>query len=209
MNTKTIASYCVCSILSALTLGKALAANDDAKTYFFECISGTEFVLDTSKKGNWLFHEQQTLQLEAPRGLVAYTAPGLELQIHEGRAILREEGKTTLICQNNQQRAIWEHAKLNGVDFRAVGNEPGWVLEFVEGNKIIYTGDYNAIRIEKPLPEAVPDATGQTTRWDTGEFAVEVSGTPCKDTMSGEDFESTVTVYIDNRELHGCGRALH
>ena len=32
---------------------------------------------------------------------------------------------------------------------------------------------------------------------------------PCFDTMSGDGFETTVTVKLDGREFHGCGRALH
>lgn len=32
---------------------------------------------------------------------------------------------------------------------------------------------------------------------------------PCYDTMSDEQFETRVTVWLDGRELTGCGRALH
>ncbi len=31
----------------------------------------------------------------------------------------------------------------------------------------------------------------------------------CQDTMSGESFETTVTVVLDGKELRRCGRALH
>ncbi len=39
-----------------------------------------------------------------------------------------------LDCTYDRRASIWEHAKLSGVDFRAVGNEPGWVLEVREGD---------------------------------------------------------------------------
>lgn len=181
----------------------------ESKTYVFECISGNDFVVDISREGTWLFRDQQTLALEAPRGLVAYSAPGIELLIFGDDATLREVGQTTQFCHNNHKRAIWEHAKLNGVDFRAIGNEPGWSLEFIEGNRIVLKTDYNATRVERPLPEAKTDTIGRKTRWDADGLIIEVSSESCQDSMSGEIYESTVTVHVNNQALHGCGKALH
>lgn len=181
----------------------------EGKTYVFECSAGNDFVVDISSKGTWLFRDQQTLALEAPRGLVAYTAPGIELLIFGDDATLREVGQTTQFCHNNHKRAIWEHAKLNGVDFRAIGNEPGWSLEFIEGNRIVLKTDYNATRVERPLPEAKTDTIGRKTRWDADGLIIEVSSESCQDSMSGEIYESTVTVHVNNQALHGCGKALH
>ncbi|GEM_PF-6986322 len=36
-----------------------------------------------------------------------------------------------------------------------------------------------------------------------------ISGESCRDSMSGEEFESKVEVILNDKVLHGCGRALH
>ncbi len=102
-------------------------------------------------------------------------------------------------AENDPRQAIWERAKLDGADFRAVGNEPGWSLEIIAGNRILLITGYGASRIELPLPEPDVDQTNRRTRWDAGELIVEVTGRPCRDSMSGEIFETEVSV-------HGRGR---
>jgi len=181
----------------------------EGKTYVFECASGSEFVVDINEDGSWLLLEQQTLKLTEPGGLVSYTAPGMELLIHGENAVLREVGKTTLFCKNNKKRAIWEHAKLSGVDFRAVGNEPGWSLELIAGRKIIFISNDGSDRVERPLPEAITNQAARTTRWDADGLTIEATGKTCRDEMSGEAYESTITVFWKNKQFHGCGKALH
>lgn len=41
------------------------------------------------------------------------------------------------------------------------------------------------------------------------ELVVELQGRPCRDAMSGEPFETKVTVRLDDKIYYGCGRALH
>ena len=179
------------------------------KTYVFECSSGSDFVVNIGSDSTWLFRDQQSLKLVAPKGLVAYTAPGIELLITGEDAVLREVGKTTQFCQNNPSLAIWEHAKLNGVDFRAIGNEPGWSLEFIEGSRIIFISNYNTLRIERPSPEPITNEATNTTHWDTEGLSIEVSGEACQDDMSGEAFESSVKIHWNDQVLLGCGKSLH
>ena len=51
---------------------------------------------------------------------------------------------------------------------------------------------------------------GEITFWSKGEEAtLEVGEGARQDTMSGEAFETTVTVVLDGKEFRGCGRALH
>jgi putative lipoprotein len=44
---------------------------------------------------------------------------------------------------------------------------------------------------------------------DTHEMSVIIVGRRCRDTMSGEAFEATVTVILDGKKYQGCGKALH
>ena len=49
---------------------------------------------------------------------------------------LADEGPMHTQPHENRRAAIWAQAKLDGVDFRATGNEPGWKLEITEGRQI-------------------------------------------------------------------------
>jgi putative lipoprotein len=77
------------------------------------------------------------------------------------------------------------------------------------GSRIVLVSNYGASRLEVPLPVPTMDKEAHTTRWDAGELVLEVSGRPCRDSMSGEKFESTVVITTRMETLHGCGRALH
>jgi hypothetical protein len=41
-------------------------------------------------------------------------------------------------------RNVWHAAKLRGVAFRAIGQEPGWLLEMTTGEKILGAGNWGA-----------------------------------------------------------------
>ncbi|MGZ8412357.1 MAG: COG3650 family protein [Gemmatirosa sp.] len=104
----------------------------------------------------------------------------------------------------------WDAARRAGVDFRAVGQEPGWLLDVDEGRSLRYVGDYGETRLTTPAPppEVAPDGT-RTWRARTGprELVVVARPVPCRDGMSGAPFTHTVTVQVDGRELQGCGQA--
>ena len=116
-------------------------------------------------------------------------------------------------CKNNRAMAIWEDAKLRGVDFRAIGNEPGWNLEIIKSEKIVFVGDYGQERYEFITTEPSIDRQARTTVYDVQndkhELSVIILGRRCNDTMSGEAFETTVSVILDGKKYRGCGKALH
>ena len=109
--------------------------------------------------------------------------------------------------------AIWEHAKLNGVEFRAMGNEPGWYLEIRNQDTILFVGDYGNSRYEFATPEPLINQQKHTTIYQTAaggkSMTITLEGRQCQDTMSGESFATTVRVALDHQHYQGCGRALH
>jgi uncharacterized membrane protein len=187
------------------------SAKHEPVTYVFECSTGISFVVRTDNTGVWVFLPGRTLQLPASNSssIETYRDTEFELQIKAQSALFKKAGKPPLNCFNNRKESVWEHAKLNGADFRAIGNEPAWNLVIQNGSTIVLLADYNTLRVERPLPEPVTDRARRTTLWDTGTLKLEVSGASCFDSMSGDRFESTVVVYWRERVLRGCGRALH
>ena len=105
---------------------------------------------------------------------------------------------------------VWHAAKLRGVAFRAVGQEPGWLLEITNGEEILLVTDYGSTRTSMPYVEPVVYQEERHTQYVLGEYntTIEIRGEQCTDTMSGESFEVSVTLFLEDKELHGCGRAL-
>jgi uncharacterized membrane protein len=105
---------------------------------------------------------------------------------------------------------VWHKAKLRGVAFRAVGQEPGWLLEITNGIEILIVTNYGEHRTSYPYVEPIVHQEERRTEYITGDDGtiVEIRGVPCRDSMSGEEFEVSVTIKQINRELRGCGRAL-
>lgn len=105
---------------------------------------------------------------------------------------------------------VWHAAKLRGVAFRAIGQEPGWLLEITNGEEILLVTNCGERRTSMPYVEPVvyPDERRTQFVIDDYDTVVDIRGKTCHDSMSGEQFEVTVIVYEADRELHGCGRAL-
>ena len=183
-----------------------------AETYVLVCDEQTAYTVRATEAKAWVFHPKGTLLLPAVPGRTAakkYSDGAFELWIDGQQAQLGESGSELQRCRNDRRRAVWEKAKLDGADFRAVGNEPGWNLEILAGSRIVLVADYGASRVELPLPQPMIDQQARTTRWNAGELIVEVIGRPCRDSMSDESFEATVVVTWGKQTLRGCGRALH
>ncbi len=97
-------------------------------------------------------------------------------------------------------------------DFRAVGQEPGWLLEIRHPREMRLITDYGADTVVAPVPAAESDsATGSRTYHITAQshdLRVLIQPNGCTDAMSGEPYETTVTVALDGRVYQGCGGPL-
>jgi uncharacterized membrane protein len=108
-------------------------------------------------------------------------------------------------------RDVWHAAKLRGVAFRAVGQEPGWLLEMTTGDKILLVTDTGQTINEYPYVEPEVFQIQRKTVFSVkpGELMVTIEGVKCSDTMSGEKFEVSVSLVLNGNQLSGCGRALY
>jgi putative lipoprotein len=187
----------------------------DAKTYVYECADGYRFIARHQNQTVWLFLPDKTIILpQVPSGSGAKYSEGLFTFWSKGHeALLEIEDVKHLKCKNNRMKAIWEDAKLRGVDYRAVGNEPGWNLEIMNSKKIVFVSNSGQERYAFTTTEPSTDKQTRTTVYtaqnDKHELSVVIVGRRCRDTMSGEVFETTVTVILDAKKYQGCGKALH
>jgi len=186
-----------------------------AKTYVYECSDGYGFVARVQGEKVWLFLPGKTISLpHVPSGSGAkYSEDQITYWSKGDEALLEIGSDKHTKCKNNRAKAIWEDAKLSGVDFRAIGNEPGWNLEIIMRDRIVFVGNYGQNRYKFITTGPSIDQQARTTVYevqnDTHEMSVIIVGRRCRDTMSGEAFETTVTVILDGKKYQGCGKALH
>lgn len=187
---------------------------DSARTFVYECKNGLSFTVRVLPESAWVYLPGRTVSLphmvsengaRYSDGRTTYWSKGEE-------ALLEENGRAHSGCPNNPMRAVWEQARLNGVDFRAVGQEPGWLLEIEDGEQVTLLADYGEKRVVTPAPPAEVNQAGGEKNYriqtEAHRLTIVTRNEPCADTMSGERFPTTVVVTLDGKEYRGCGRAL-
>ena len=111
--------------------------------------------------------------------------------------------------QEAAKNNVWHAAKLRGVAFRAIGQEPGWLLEVTNGEEILIVTDYGKERKSLPYIEPREDKAARKTVFQIdADTSVLIEGKPCTDSMSGETFQTTVTATLGGKTYKGCGRTL-
>jgi len=190
-----------------------MSPGEPQSTSVYEC-EGLDFVVRQGPGEVGLFLTDRTVvapQVAAASG-AKYAVEDVVFWSKGDEATLEIGGRRWTACRLAPARVPWEDARLRGVAFRALGNEPGWTLEIEPGQRMVFLGDYGATRVTTPVPAPAMDpATGRTTYHATTEahdLEVLVDDEPCADDMSGELFEVTVTVRSNERTYHGCGRHL-
>ncbi|MEZ5960469.1 MAG: hypothetical protein R3C30_08570 [Hyphomonadaceae bacterium] len=109
------------------------------------------------------------------------------------------------------QMPTWEDARAAGVDFRAIGQEPGWMVDIYTEGRIVALLDYGETLIELPRGEPTYPTEGATrfeSQADGHTLSITYRRAPCEDAMSGEAYPSAVEVVVDGRTLTGCGRSV-
>lgn len=115
-------------------------------------------------------------------------------------------------CQGREASTPWDEAGMLGYDFRAVGQEPGWVVEMDFEGRTRVAANYGERRFEFATPDRVFEDRGVTsyTAHASGvDLRILVDETPCTDIMSGEEFPVTARLRIDGEEFSGCGRMVY
>jgi putative lipoprotein len=141
-----------------------------------------------------------------------YERAGAAFSTNGDQANLKTDTALHDECDGVRAATPWEEAALLGVEFRAVGQEPGWTLELDQGRWLRFIGDYGKTHVLTPAPDAVRDTTlgtvTYTARTEAHTLVMVAQETPCRDAMSGDRLSHTVTVRVDGRELRGCGKPL-
>jgi putative lipoprotein len=140
-----------------------------------------------------------------------YAGEGYTLRGKGDEAMLQrgDDASAALACRLPGARDPWHAARLRGVAFRAVGNEPGWLVEVLPAQRLSVQLDYGVRRLALPAP--APVQKDGATVWATGGDApvtLRARRGACTDAMSGEAFEASAELVVDGKTYTGCGRFL-
>jgi heat shock protein HslJ len=125
----------------------------------------------------------------------------------DGMLVLTAENAAQLVFRR-QEAAGLQDARARGVDFRAIGQEPGWLVELTEGSEITAVLDYGATSLVLPTPsvETAEDGTVvYDASTDTDHLILRIKRKVCIDSMSGESHSSTVELLVNDKPYQGCG----
>lgn len=142
------------------------------------------------------------VRYEGEEGLL-FSTRGLD------QAVLKQPGLPEQSCRAGPP-AAWRGAVEADATFRAVGQEPGWLLDLYPQRYLHLRADYGTLQVYAPMPapRREGDALVYDTRSDSRAVRLEITGTPCRDAMSAQPYPATVRVTLDGTAWEGCGMAL-
>lgn len=129
----------------------------------------------------------------------------------DGATFQRKPGNAAE-CRENRALSLLEDARVRGITFRAVGNEPGWLLEIGPENRVMFEDGYGSIRVVfqslAPRSNTQPGVTLYENTSSAYRMKITLRRQTCADTMSDETFPYTVDIEVEGAKRRGCGRAL-
>ncbi|HET9040801.1 MAG TPA: MliC family protein, partial [Gemmatimonadales bacterium] len=139
--------------------------------------AGDSLALTLPERAAALAHVESASGAKYAAGDVTFWSKGSE-------ASLDIDGAHHTGCAGRAAGDPWEEAALLGVEFRAVGQEPGWTVDLVSGRWIRYVGDYGATRLYAPAPRQVrgspPGTVGYDAEVEGRPLQVEIRQVPCR-----------------------------
>ena len=204
---------------ASIQSGLPMIPQKTGETFVYDCTSTPGDTLSVTVKTGpgelavWLpsQFEKNYLVLGQTRAAsgARYEGDGMVVWTKGDSAMVSVGDRQYSTCRYNHSKAVWEKARLAGVLYRGLGNEPFWRLDIVNGNEAsLYepTGLTATVKLSEPN---VSD--NRTTYNSTGAdpaLSIEVIEESCSDTMSGQEFESSISVNLGDRIFTGCGRWL-
>jgi membrane-bound inhibitor of C-type lysozyme len=197
----------------AITAGQGVSEQVIPRTYVYKCDNNFQFTVHVDQDSAALILPDQrvTIPLVVSASGARYSDGKVTFWSKGNTALLEVGNKSYSGCKIAPPEDVWGDAKSRGVDFRAIGQEPGWYLEIDDGKQVLFVGNYGELQITTQAPAPTKSGAGATTyniETSAHRLTINVQDRPCSDVMSGEQFPSTVNVTVDEKSYQGCGRSL-
>ena len=132
----------------------------------------------------------------------------------DGGTLTREGGKK-LDCVRQDAPPVtgspWADAKARGIAFRAIGTEPGWMLEVGQGERPALHAelDYGERVLDVAAMQPLSGLSGYVgTAADGARVRLVLERRACSDGMSDDVYPVAVQLEAGDRNYRGCGRFL-
>jgi membrane-bound inhibitor of C-type lysozyme len=127
-----------------------------------------------------------------------------------GSARLERQGAPAVQCEERRVESLREDARVRGVRYRAVGNEPGWELEIGPGTTLTWITNFGEQRYDFAAAQATVAADGAsvfTAQQGTSAIRATLRPETCVD--DGEvEYDHAATVEFEGATFRGCGNRL-
>ncbi len=191
------------------------------RTFVYVCSGGdVRFVVRVEGATAFVYPAEQQVATRLPRigsdssavRTGTYETADDRLVMMGDSATLRAGGKDYTGCESRPDEALWENARLSGVDFRAVGHGPDWNLDIHDDSLLVFVTDSGRTRLVFPAPAPDIDVRALTGDYRVAQggrtLAATLHGRACVDDSDGTRFETTVDIRLDSTAYTGCGRAV-
>lgn len=131
-------------------------------------------------------------------------------QTSDTNATLHLPGQPDRSCSGVKGPGPWDLAQLAGVEFRAIGHQPDWVLEMGSQTGVTFMSESTGGR--QAFPWGKPEQQGDSAVWNLrghdDMLTVLIAKRACVDSLSDQSFQASVTVILGGKTFQGCGRLL-
>ncbi len=136
------------------------------RAYVWQCADGQTLVMRNLLREKAIaidFHDgtrrlDQTVSASGARyadSVVVFWTKG-------GTATLERQGAPAVQCEERRADSLREDARVRGVVYRALGNEPGWVLEVGPASRLSWTTNFGQDRYDFEQAQAATAPDGAT-----------------------------------------------
>jgi putative lipoprotein len=198
----------------------AVAADDELPTgvlraYVWECADGQTLVMRNLFREKAVaidFHDgTRRLDQAISASGAKYADAVMTFSTKGSTATLERQGTAPVQCEERRAASLREDARARGVVYRALGNEPGWVLEVGPASRLSWTTNWGQDRFDFEQAQATtaPDgATVYTAQQGDVSIRASIKAERCVD--DGEvEFDHVVIVESGGQTLRGCGTRLN
>jgi uncharacterized membrane protein len=183
----------------------------DEKVYALECGNQRNITLLTDDEFAYMPSEMPAALPRSEVGedeTAAFELGGARVLLNGDRAIVSLASGERLECTNNEERANWEDARLRGVTFRGVGNDPTFLLEIDDSNvNVVTEGGQNRFVFTKPEPQVDEGTSLYHGSAAQKNITVTIKDESCVDSFTKQELSSKVRVDVDATTYEGCGRS--
>ena len=180
--------------------------------YVWQCDDGRKLTMRN-------LYQQDAVVLQLPDGErrlervrtasgAKYQDGALSFWTKGSEAMLETGDGPAISCRQLRGESLAADARARGIEFRGLGNEPGWVLEIGTDHRVSLDYDYGNQRASFPPLEpernVVDDSLRYAGRTESHSIAVTLTEQTCYDDMSGERFGWSVELDFDGDFRRGC-----